>query len=621
MLTGSKIELKMTHEDYFFIPQEVTLMLTKSKYLLMVAWLVFGLCQSASAELAAVGPNDATNHFPSWYMDENGTALKLCLNTTYCVFDPEVATPFSSTIGFGERAFYWSAEATLSGSGATGSLIMALVASFSGSTTGAIPADGEQVTFFQIAVGPITGLTPAGVYTVTHPFGVLENLVADGTGTIPLQKQEIGCASQPCDFTAVLGSAIGPFLKWSTGAPAGFIGDHRTTHTIVGSPFGTNFFRIDGPSAGGGLVNFKQQTLFNVQGQIATGTLPTPLVVNRATYTRPVPSAINVSARSAPTAGLQVSGTGIATKSMTGDGNGNFFAHIPFTGTPPATVSVTATNPPNTTATAKSQVVDVVTINLAEYNSDLKTLTIEASSSDQVTPPTLTAVGFGNLTAGKLTVIGLDVPPTAVTVTSSAGGSDTTNVFVTANTKPVARTDTAVTQKNKPVVIDVLANDTAGTGTLDPASVTVVTLPANGGTSVNPATGEVTYTPNVDFVGKDSFKYTVDAIIDSVHLTSNPATVNITVFASETLTVARAIYTTSLKRWQINGRSTVKSGNMITVYLGPDTTGTVIGTAKVNALGGWSVSKLGSTIDPGGATSITAQSSLGTMVTFPLTIN
>jgi hypothetical protein len=30
-------------------------------------------------------------------------------------------------------------------------------------------------------------------------------------------------------------------------APAGFIGDAATNHKVIGSPFGTNIFRIEGP--------------------------------------------------------------------------------------------------------------------------------------------------------------------------------------------------------------------------------------------------------------------------------------------------------------------------------------------------------------------------------------
>ncbi len=602
-------------------------MLTKFKYLFVVVSLIFALCQSASAELAAVGPLDGTNHFPSWYMDENGTALQLCL-TTNCTPDAPIGgNTFSQTIGFGEKAFYWSANAVLpGGSGANGGITMALVASFSGSTTDPIPVDREQITFFQIAVGPITGLTPGGVYTVTHPFGVLENLVADGTGTISLQKQDIGCASQPCDSRAVLGSAIGPFLRWDSGAPAGFIGNPGTPHTVVGSPLGTNFFRIDGPNAGGSNVTFKQTTSFSIQGRLFAGAVPTPLIVNQATYTRPLPSAVNVSATSAPTATLGVTGAGISNTPMRTDGNGNFFAHIPFIGAPPASVTITATNLPNTQTTGVSSVVDAVTITLAEYNSDTRTLTIQASSSDKsVPPPTLTAVGFGDLSAGKLTVPGLAVPPMEVTVTSSVGGSDTARVFVTANVKPIARNDTAAMLKNTSRNIFVLANDTAVTGTFEhPDAITVTTPPANGGTSiaVDPVTNipYVTYTPNVDFVGKDSFKYTANALVDSTILTSNTAAVNITVFDSETLTVTKAVFTTIYGWWQISGKSTVKTGNVITLYVGPDTTGEVIGTAAVNLFGTWNFSKLRSDKFPNGATQITAQSSLGTVVTFPLTI-
>ncbi len=600
-------------------------MLTKFKCLFLVAWLVFGLCQNVSAELAAKGPINALNNFPLWYMDENGTALQLCLTPTYCTSDPAIlSNPYSVVIGFGEKAFYWSAEATLSGSGASGSLFLALVASFSGSTIGFVPALGEQITFFQIAVGPISGLTPGGTYTVTHPFGVLENLVADGTGTIPLQKQDIGCASQPCDFAAVLGTTLGPFLKWDPAvfpyAPVGFIGNPGTAHKVIGSPFGTNFFRIDGPNAGGFMVNTKLTDLFKVQGnQYALA--PTPLVVSRATYTRPLPSAVDVSATSKPTATLSVSGAGIITKSMTGDGNGNFFAHIPFSGTPPAVIAVTGA-----AATVESEVVDVVTITLAEYNADLKTLKIEASSSDRVIPPTLTASVFGNLTAGKLTVTGVLVPPIWVTVTSSVGGSDTARVSVTGNVNPVAWNDTATTFQDTPVTINVLANDTALSGDFKhPDAITITTPPAHGSTSisVDPITSipYVTYNPSPGFVGNDSFKYTANALIDTILVSSNIATVSITVAASETLTVTKAEYTTFFKMWQISGTTTLKTGNSITLYRGTNLTDpNKIGTASVNFFGGWSFFQFFSPIDPGGATSITARSLPGTVVTFPLTI-
>jgi hypothetical protein len=600
-------------------------MLIRSKHLLMVVCLVFGLCQGASAELAAVGSIDSTNGFPSSYTDENGLALGLCLTSSNCVFDGPIAgNPFSQQIKFGEKAYYWSADAELTGTGAKGTLKLALVASFSGSTTGAIPANGEQITFFQIVAGPVTGLTAGAVYTVTHPYGILNDLVADSSGNISAQRQDIGCAAAPCNFTEVLGTAIGPFLQWDTGAPAGFVGNPATPHTVVGSPFGTNVFRIDGPNAGGTGVSFKETNLFRVQGKSTTSTLPTPLVVSRATYTRPLPPQIEVFATSAPGANLTVSGTGTSV-TMTTDGNGNFFARILNPASFPSSVTVTASDPPKTATTVASDLIDIVTITSAEFHPVAKKLMIKAFSSDQVLPgPTLTAVGFGNLSpAGELEVSGLTVPPAEVTVNSSAGGVAAALVSVIG--RPLAKNDTALTLRTTPVVIDVLFNDIAypvGAGTLNPATVNIVADPTKGNiTSIDPATGKVTYTPTPASFTKpietDAFKYTVE---DSFGQESNAAAVTVTVAASETLTVTKAIFTTSLKRWQISGKSTVKSGNKMTLYLGPDTTGAVIGTATVNLFGGWSFSRLNSPVDPGGATSITAQSSLGTVTSFPITI-
>ena len=50
------------------------------------------------------------------------------------------------------------------------------------------------------------------------------------------------------DFAQTLGSRPAPFLKWTTGAPAGYLGDPNVEHAVTGSPYGTNFFRIEGPA-------------------------------------------------------------------------------------------------------------------------------------------------------------------------------------------------------------------------------------------------------------------------------------------------------------------------------------------------------------------------------------
>jgi hypothetical protein len=77
------------------------------------------------------------------------------------------------------------------------------------------------------------------------------------------------------------------------------------------------------------------------------------------------------------------------------------------------------------------------------------------------------------------------------------------------NDAPVADDDSAVTDEDSPVVIDVLANDSDVDGNPDPATVTVTVAPVNGNTSVDPATGAISYTPDPDFNGSDSLSYEV----------------------------------------------------------------------------------------------------------------
>jgi subtilisin family serine protease len=92
------------------------------------------------------------------------------------------------------------------------------------------------------------------------------------------------------------------------------------------------------------------------------------------------------------------------------------------------------------------------------------------------------------------------------------------------NQVPVANNDSASTTYSTPVAINVLANDTDGSGTLVPSTVTIVNQPSFGTATINHSTGIVTYTPGPNFTVSDSFTYTVG---DSNGLTSNQATVSI----------------------------------------------------------------------------------------------
>jgi len=68
--------------------------------------------------------------------------------------------------------------------------------------------------------------------------------------------------------------------------------------------------------------------------------------------------------------------------------------------------------------------------------------------------------------------------------------------------------DTATTNEDTPVLINILANDSDSDGSIDPTTVAIISGPANGSVVVNGA-GQVTYTPNGNYSGNDSFSYRV----------------------------------------------------------------------------------------------------------------
>ena len=93
------------------------------------------------------------------------------------------------------------------------------------------------------------------------------------------------------------------------------------------------------------------------------------------------------------------------------------------------------------------------------------------------------------------------------------------------NQAPVANNDTAATTVDTLVNINVTANDTDSDGTINPATVVVISAPANG-TAVPKVNGTVDYTPATGYTGQDTFTYTVN---DNLGATSNVATVTVTV--------------------------------------------------------------------------------------------
>ncbi|MFC4635041.1 beta strand repeat-containing protein, partial [Dokdonia ponticola] len=90
---------------------------------------------------------------------------------------------------------------------------------------------------------------------------------------------------------------------------------------------------------------------------------------------------------------------------------------------------------------------------------------------------------------------------------------------------PIIQDDIATTQEDTPVDIDVIDNDDVTGATFE---VTDVTDPANGTVTINPD-GTVTYTPDPDFNGTDTFEYTVTVTNPDGSTTTETATVTVTV--------------------------------------------------------------------------------------------
>src|SRR5206468_5663715 len=131
--------------------------------------------------------------------------------------------------------------------------------------------DGNQVGFsrYRVRVDVPPDPSSAGIYTVTHPFGVSQFEVTDvGTGIRAINSTQDCLHTQnaqgvivptcgpppvwnsfttPRDPTV---SLISRYLSWDpaeSAPPQGYLGNPLIPHTITGSPCGTNFFRVEGP--------------------------------------------------------------------------------------------------------------------------------------------------------------------------------------------------------------------------------------------------------------------------------------------------------------------------------------------------------------------------------------
>lgn len=568
---------------------------------IMAVMLLTFCATSAEAVLKDFGPLNYAG-FPSWYRDNNNIAVSQCLSHAVSPVsglpicnilpNPDSNPPFDATkpitfppnpptnYNFPDESFYYSIspDPTVFAFAADKGrvvIVLALEAAFSVGD----PIPGNQVVFSRVRVFLTQGV-PDGNYKITHPYGV-ENLTV--TGGLLRFTRDIGLVGPA--FAGPLNGDMGPFFRWTvdqalvnagTQNPDGtlngldpvsslpngdvFLGDFNVGHTFTGSPLGTNYFRVDGPvgsGIGGPGIDFIQSDLGLLEGWKYTTPIPTPLVIDRATYRRDATTTqIDIFASTSTqsnqntSSSLQVSdpllGAGTPPVSVPGpaafspvvmdtNGLGKFFSHIELNARPQFIQVANTADVPSTIATLA--VVDEVAVTSASYDPVAHTLNVRATSSDTAAPPSLTALGYGALTGGALsyTFPAVDqpnkiIPPTTITVVSSAGGSATADVTVlqnnATNVGPTAVNDAVTVTVNVAAIISVTGNDNDPNGNLAPATVAIVSAPTGPGAAsatVNPD-GTVNFTAAA--TGSYTFSYTVS---DSLGSESNTATVTVTV--------------------------------------------------------------------------------------------
>ncbi len=229
------------------------------------------------AQLAGHGPLLPDNGFPESYTDSNGLVLGLCLeDIDFCLLEgdlPIVSNPalsFPDNYGgtFPPEAFWWLGEAAMpTNGGGQALLVMAIEAFF----VDEIIDDGRQTSFARLRIR-IDNLVAGQTYTVTTPYGVF-NLVAQSAGVRGVNfTNDVGRIGG--DFVTALSGDIEPtFLTWDSDLPLfdlngnEYVGNPTIDHTVTGSPFGTNFFRVEGPDVGGPGVNMVETDLFAIIGR------------------------------------------------------------------------------------------------------------------------------------------------------------------------------------------------------------------------------------------------------------------------------------------------------------------------------------------------------------------
>jgi hypothetical protein len=391
---------------------------------------------SRHGSLVQVGPI-AEHGFPAWYKDSNGVRLEACttlddpLCSTLPAEVPNPDLPVSYPDNFPGEFFYQMAGAQLAVQGVDLTVGMDLEGAWA---TGQV-VPGDQMVFGRVRIRA-TGAPDGVTWRITHPYGVDQFTTSGGKGIN--MTEDIGIT--PGAFGGALKSRIGPFLKWDPtvepAAPAGYTGDPTQDHQVVGSPYNTNYVKVEQVNADGTTTELASTDLFSVQGRYATNS---GLDVDKAVYRTGSDGKgfIEVFASSEVGQAIQVSADPaleFPSTPLRGQ-DGRYYARIAVDKNIAPGTKVEVVNVSDKPVTRKSvSLTDQVTVTQATYDADSHTLTVAATSSDalvDIDVPALSVKGFGPLGASSTTFNDVLAPPAAVTVTSTRGGSDSSGLDTT----------------------------------------------------------------------------------------------------------------------------------------------------------------------------------------------
>ena len=319
-------------------------------------------------------------------------------------------------------------------------------------------------------------------------------------------------------------------------------------------PDSSGYTNLSSNSALSGNVAVSGTHCLQAQDDTTATSAGTPVTTNVLANDSPLGAtgSLNVSV---PTTGAPSSGT----ITVNADGTITYTPNPGFTGTDTYTYQVcdSASRPVCDTAT--------VTVSVTPTPSSSGTVANDDTASTNVNTPVSMPLLANDTAAGAVlnpNSVAVTVPPQhgsvsfdpntgLATYTPAAGFTGTDSyTYQVCNTATPAVCDTAIatvvvgqtaaatptitttpdstsTPQNTPVTLNVLGNDSATATVIDPTTLTV-TQPANGKVTGDSVTGAVTYTPNKDYAGTDTFTYTVCNADKSVCSTN---TVTVTVVA------------------------------------------------------------------------------------------